>query len=52
MLRLVRALRTIAATLALVAFLLPAAAIAQSGAQPQRGGTLVMVVQPEPPTLR
>ena len=51
MLRLVCALRTLVVMLALVAFFLPAAVIAQGGAQPQRGGTLVMVVQPEPPTL-
>ncbi|HWL73541.1 MAG TPA: ABC transporter substrate-binding protein, partial [Burkholderiaceae bacterium] len=40
--------RALAAAAGVVVALSPAASLAQS---PQRGGTLVMVVQPEPPTL-
>jgi peptide/nickel transport system substrate-binding protein len=51
MARLVRVVRMMFVALALVAFALAGDAYAQGGATPQRGGTLVMVVQPEPPTL-
>ena len=47
---LIFALRGIGYVLALYAMVLPAISQAQQ-ATPQRGGTLVMVVQPEPPTL-
>ena len=41
--------RSLAVATAIAAALVPAASLAQG--TPQRGGTLVMVVQPEPPTL-
>jgi len=44
------AVRSIGCALALSSIVLPAVSQAQS-ATTQRGGTLVMVVQPEPPTL-
>ena len=47
---LISALRGIGCALVLYAMVLPAVSHAQQ-ATPQRGGTLVMVVQPEPPTL-
>lgn len=47
---LISAARGIAYALALISFVVPAASHAQQAA-PQHGGTLVMVVQPEPPTL-
>jgi peptide/nickel transport system substrate-binding protein len=47
---LISAARGIAYALALCSIVLPAASHAQQ-ATPQHGGTLVMVVQPEPPTL-
>jgi peptide/nickel transport system substrate-binding protein len=47
---LVSAVRGIGCALALCILVLPAVSHAQQ-ARPQRGGTLVMVVQPEPPTL-
>ena len=41
--------RSLAVAVGIIAALVPAASLAQG--TPQRGGTLVMVVQPEPPTL-
>src|SRR5919198_1311567 len=50
MIGLASAVRRIGCLLALCIMVVPAATQAQQ-ATPQRGGTLVMVVQPEPPTL-
>jgi len=50
MARSISALRCIVFAFALLGALAPAVVLGQA-AQPQRGGTLVMVVQPEPPTL-
>ena len=47
---LISAVRGLAYGLALISIVVPAVSHAQQ-ATPQRGGTLVMVVQPEPPTL-
>ena len=50
MAHLIRAMRCIVFAVTLLGVLAPGTALGQA-AQPQRGGTLVMVVQPEPPTL-
>src|SRR5258708_31899972 len=50
MARLISTVRIIGCSLALCSIVSPAVSQAQQ-ATPQRGGTLVMVVQPEPPTL-
>ena len=47
---LISAVRGVAYALALISIVVPAASHAQQ-TTPQQGGTLVMVVQPEPPTL-
>jgi len=51
MTRLVCAVRRMLIAIAVLGIVLPGSGLAQGAAQPQPGGTLVMVVQPEPPTL-